>query len=1013
MPNHVLRRLAEAQLVLGPAGGSLEAEAEHAAKRTTRPRPRRCACGRPAGADGRCGACARAAPGKGVGGRGAAPAGSPDLGRSGRPLDGALRMLMEQRLGGDFAGVRVHTGTEAAEAAGELRARAFTAGREIVFGDGQYAPGTVAGQRLLAHELTHVRQQEGAPASIQRQPAGGAATAAAGAATASAGTASGAGPCEVVVGELSNRELVAQIDSARGFLDTHEKGNDYYDYANLMRRLHDERMRRGRAGHVWLLQDPPAAPGTLYELQQGGGGLEVMVVPADVEAALGATGGAGSSLITPSQLDRFLERQGIPTVDAASWFAGQQREGQEPPEPLRFLLPERAAPPPMFDWGQPPADAGPLLNPWLAPGMTTGVAGGSLYTSPFDLASRAHVANPVLTPGTNQASRQSVSGARVGWRGNLPETATGRGTVGSSLLYRDLNALQPNFEVFDWRQRMSGRLVSVTNTMPGSGAWTPGGTAPQSTPGATPAWAGYHDKFRDAMGMLPLRAATYATSLNRLNTAYGTSMTPIDAAANAYLAINSDHVDGFRAALERQVRAKPGDYANMLDAFLRERPGRISRPGGAAVEIGSWNDLQVARANSTITVLEFNAEVARLAQSARARVISNGMTTVEIARLEAFRLQTQGLPPAEFARRFPPEYMEAIRAGGAAPAAWGAGKRGAATSALLTGAVDLGRMAWQGDASPEAWAHLGIDVGTSAGGGFVGSAAESGVGTATTRALAQSSGGLATAGRLAGRGLAGGVGGGIAAPLVTIAAMGLDPYHTYTPIDYVARSTRAFVSGAAGGAGGALAAAGTGFLAGTEVPIAGNIVGFFAGLAVYYIVDGIAGDSIEQAIRLEMGEGGCTDRGAAAAPVPEHFHGCFPATTPVRVADGSERPIASLVPGDELLGYDDRHGEFRTVRVTALEAYEQRSCIELVLDGERRALRVTPEHPLHAGDLWLPAGAIRAGARLTCLDGARSVAAAQVTAVAHPSERGEVFNLSVSGCHTYFAGDVLVHNKNI
>ena len=50
-------------------------------------------------------------------------------------------------------------------------ARAFTLGQDIVFGAGEYAPDTGEGTRLLAHELVHVVQQQGLPATIQRQPA--------------------------------------------------------------------------------------------------------------------------------------------------------------------------------------------------------------------------------------------------------------------------------------------------------------------------------------------------------------------------------------------------------------------------------------------------------------------------------------------------------------------------------------------------------------------------------------------------------------------------------------------------------------------------------------------------------------------------------------------------------------------------------------------------------------------------------------------------------------------------
>jgi hypothetical protein len=60
----------------------------------------------------------------------------------------------------------MHTDTRAAETARAVNALAYTVGRDVVFGAGQYAPGTGPGKRLLAHELTHVVQQTARPGSI-------------------------------------------------------------------------------------------------------------------------------------------------------------------------------------------------------------------------------------------------------------------------------------------------------------------------------------------------------------------------------------------------------------------------------------------------------------------------------------------------------------------------------------------------------------------------------------------------------------------------------------------------------------------------------------------------------------------------------------------------------------------------------------------------------------------------------------------------------------------------------
>jgi hypothetical protein len=87
----------------------------------------------------------------------------------GQPLDMETRAFMEPRFGHDFSHVRVHTHGPAAESARAVNALAYTVGRDIVFGAGQFAPTTNAGRRLLAHELTHTVQQANGAAGIQQQ----------------------------------------------------------------------------------------------------------------------------------------------------------------------------------------------------------------------------------------------------------------------------------------------------------------------------------------------------------------------------------------------------------------------------------------------------------------------------------------------------------------------------------------------------------------------------------------------------------------------------------------------------------------------------------------------------------------------------------------------------------------------------------------------------------------------------------------------------------------------------
>lgn len=93
------------------------------------------------------------------------------LASGGAPLTASIRSFMEPRFGRDFSTVRVHAGRAANDAAAALGARAFTIGRNVVFGASEYAPETSAGRRLVAHELAHVVQQaSGSTGMVQREP---------------------------------------------------------------------------------------------------------------------------------------------------------------------------------------------------------------------------------------------------------------------------------------------------------------------------------------------------------------------------------------------------------------------------------------------------------------------------------------------------------------------------------------------------------------------------------------------------------------------------------------------------------------------------------------------------------------------------------------------------------------------------------------------------------------------------------------------------------------------------
>lgn len=124
---------------------------------------RQCACGNSAGLTGTCSECQQ----KRLQRREIASSEQSEvppivhevLRSPGHPLDATTQTLMQSKFDQDLSSVRVHTDSRAATSAQAVDASAYTVGNQIVFGAGQYAPRTGAGQQLLAHELTHVMQQ--------------------------------------------------------------------------------------------------------------------------------------------------------------------------------------------------------------------------------------------------------------------------------------------------------------------------------------------------------------------------------------------------------------------------------------------------------------------------------------------------------------------------------------------------------------------------------------------------------------------------------------------------------------------------------------------------------------------------------------------------------------------------------------------------------------------------------------------------------------------------------------
>lgn len=92
---------------------------------------------------------------------------------SGQPIDTSVKSQMEKGFGADFSEVRIHRDAEASGMSAGVNAHAFTTGNDIYFNEGKYQPDSSGGKNLLAHELTHVIQQNGGSQEISRKSAAG------------------------------------------------------------------------------------------------------------------------------------------------------------------------------------------------------------------------------------------------------------------------------------------------------------------------------------------------------------------------------------------------------------------------------------------------------------------------------------------------------------------------------------------------------------------------------------------------------------------------------------------------------------------------------------------------------------------------------------------------------------------------------------------------------------------------------------------------------------------------
>lgn len=418
------------------------------------------------------------------------------------------------------------------------------------------------------------------------------------------------------------------------------------------------------------------------------------------------------------------------------------------------------------------------------------------------------------------------------WRGSLGElSAQHQGWFPQ----QDLNAVRYNYPIFDLRDPQGG-LNSVKTSVRVSEAGDP--------------FATYLRGLGDVLGRR-------SGALERVRQdLYSHLPRPQGEAAvirNGYISVNEDHVEPLRAALRDPANYQRQVYRDLADQLLEKLgPARVG--GKVYRDYASLERaLREAASNSAVRA-QLEAALRAVREGLASRVQGNGITTQHLVRLLRFRLQlaraNPHMTPEQFKGWAFPELVLVARQGGGL---WGnlgaagvSGGRGAVGGAMVSVVLESGCLVydWYPDC-PRRVLSAGLAGGAA---GWVGGTTQSLVAGSAGSALSRSlvthgfNPALATS---AGRGLGGLAAGGLAAPVFAATSLALDDQeHGVT--DYAATGARAFVAGTLSSA---LAAGVVGAIWGSEVPVAGNIVGFIVGFTGYYIIDALTGEQVEQGVR--------------------------------------------------------------------------------------------------------------------------------------------------------------------
>lgn len=713
------------------------------------------------------------------------PAQPDPIARRDQPLPDSLNRYFAPRFGFDFSHVQLHTDRSAAAEARALNTRAFTVGHHIAFNAGEYAPDTIAGRRLLAHELTHVVQQAHRPGlHIQRQ-------ANVCVLEEEADPCAGFNPREMR--DLSNMQLMAELTLEQDWHNRHTCDNPaYHVRGTYLQELIAARSNRVRAGHVWMIEDRRQSGGIFYKLVQSADSARVEV--ADPDDALQE----GQMILSADQFADVITGAAIPTIDAVT---GEVELAAAPISPIeepavsagviggQFNIPS-------FEAGLPPIFAEPA-NAWTLPRKWTGTVGE------YHAMTRAWPGAISLEQQPwSYVNRQGVTVTQVG-----------------------------NYPIWDIQQPWPELLPQVK----ASGSTNP-------TERLSLFKRGLLDIFG---GATPARQRTFARAVENMFP----QMSAMEGAQAAFrqgrVAINADDLRLARDYFGTDIVMNPDQYQVVIDGLLSLEPETVgNRQFSSLADIDSAG-LPAPERSQLLSRIARQATQRFQPWAPPTSQTINARRARSLFGLGA----ASAPPEVIGTQAYPEWLMAELRGGGGqgTARAMGVGSwRGGAAGAGLGAASDVLLNYYRTGELPSL-EQLSTAASSTGAGGAAGGAAEVWAGNRIAQWGIQrgvSGGAYSSIGRSA----AGGFGGGLAAPITNVIFLRLrNPNATGT--DYAAVAGRSIIPGAISSAAGVWAGGKVGAMFGSLAGPVGTVVGFIVGVVVYALVDAIIGDAIEGAIR--------------------------------------------------------------------------------------------------------------------------------------------------------------------